>query len=93
LLTNLVSDLQTLLEKADTHRRAGELGPAVQTYLSVLEIDPTNADARSALGPVLVALRSVGPGRPFRPAVWLLAGAGIAAVAFAAGWWTHNLGF
>jgi hypothetical protein len=56
LLADFVTDLKTLLDKADAHRRAGEIAPAVQTYLDVLEVDPTNAEAREALGPVLRAV-------------------------------------
>ena len=58
LLANFVNDLSTLLEKADAHRRAGEIAPAVQAYLDVLEVDPANAVARDALGPVLRAMRT-----------------------------------
>jgi len=53
LLADLVTDVQKLLARAETHRKAGELAPAVETYLAVLDIDPTNVDARAALGPVV----------------------------------------
>jgi|SRR5438094_6284852 len=53
LLADLVADVQKLLARAETHRKAGELAPAVDAYLAVLDVDPTNADARAALGPVL----------------------------------------
>jgi hypothetical protein len=87
LLVDFVTDLKTLLDKADVHRRAGEIAPAVQAYLDVLDVDPANADARAALGPVLVALRSVAPRGRSRSAGWLIAGAVTAAAAFAAGIW------
>jgi hypothetical protein len=58
LLSQFVTDLKTLLNKADAHRKAGEIGAAVQAYLDVLDIDPANADARDALGPVLRAVRT-----------------------------------
>ena len=58
LLVDFVTDLKTMLGKADAHRKAGEIAPAVQTYLDVLEVDPTNAEARAALGPVLRAVRT-----------------------------------
>lgn len=58
LLADFVTDLKTLLDKADAHRRAGEIAPAVQAYLAVLDVDPANETAREVLGPVLLALRS-----------------------------------
>src|SRR6516162_7620657 len=58
LLANFVTDLKTLLETADAHRRAGELAAAVETYLDVLDVDPANAEARAALGPVLRGIRA-----------------------------------
>jgi hypothetical protein len=58
LLSDFVTDLKTLLEKADAQRRAGEIAAAVQSYLAVLEVDPTNAEARGAVGPVLLAVRT-----------------------------------
>jgi hypothetical protein len=59
LLADFVTDLKTLLDKADAHRRAGEIADAVQGYLDVLEVDPTNAVARGGLGPVLLAVRTI----------------------------------
>ncbi|HTK77739.1 MAG TPA: hypothetical protein VL371_20905, partial [Gemmataceae bacterium] len=53
LLADLVGDVQKLLARAETHRKAGELAPAVEAYLAILEVDPSNADARAAIGPVL----------------------------------------
>jgi hypothetical protein len=86
LLADYVGDLQTLLNKAETHRKAGELAAAVETYLAVIEIDPTNAEARSALGPALLAIRTAM--RLERPAKvvrgWLLAVLCVV-LAFAAG--------
>src|SRR5437016_4783341 len=87
LLSGFVTDLKALLDKADAHRRAGEVAPAVQAYLNALEIDPANAEARTALGPILVALRSIAPRSALHPAAWLVAGAGIATAAFAGGIW------
>src|SRR5436309_1166897 len=58
LLADFVTDLKTLLDKADAHRRAGELAAAVQTYLAVLDVDPANAEARAAIGPVLGGIRA-----------------------------------
>jgi hypothetical protein len=57
-LADFVTDLKTLLDKADNHRRAGEIALAVQRYFDVLEVDPTNAEARAALSPFLRAMRS-----------------------------------
>jgi hypothetical protein len=53
LLADLMTDVQKLLARAEAHRKAGELAPAVEAYLAVLEVDPTHADARAAVGPVL----------------------------------------
>src|SRR5262245_35930965 len=53
LLADLVTDAQKLLARAEAHRKAGELAQAVEAYLAVLDVDPTNADARAAVGPVL----------------------------------------
>src|SRR5437763_11642979 len=58
LLTDLVNDVRALLDRAEAHRKAGEIVPAVQTYLAVLDVDPTNAEARAAVGPVLLAVRT-----------------------------------
>jgi hypothetical protein len=74
LLADFESDMQTLLNKAETHRKAGELAAAVETYLAVLETDPANAEAREVLGPALMAIRTASRLEPSRPAVrgWLL---------------------
>ena len=53
LLADLVTDVQNLLARAEKHRKAGELAPAVEAYLAVLEVDPSNTHACAALGPVL----------------------------------------
>ena len=89
LLADFVTDLKTLLDQADAHRRAGEIAPAVQAYLAVLEVDPANATAREALGPIIRAMRTVnefGRARQ-RVATGLFAVlvAGIAVCAFMAG--------
>jgi tetratricopeptide (TPR) repeat protein len=85
LLSAVHMDAHVLLEKADALRAEGQLAPAVQAYLDVLDVDPTNAEARVALGPVLRALRAP---RPASDIAWLLAaGAAIALAAFAAGCW------
>lgn len=75
-------DLQTVLNQAQAHRQAGNIEGAVQAYLQVLEHDPTHAEARQALGPILLALKAPND----RSAAWLATGAVIAAIAFAAGW-------
>jgi hypothetical protein len=84
LLSGLVKETASLLERAERLRQEGQLAPAVLAYLDVLEVDPANPDARAALGPVLRAIRT--PGRESRRSVWMLAGAAIAAAAFAAGY-------
>jgi hypothetical protein len=64
LLADFVTDLRTLLGKADAHRQAGDLAAAVQAYLAVLDVDPANAAARAALGPALLAVRTAGRVEP-----------------------------
>jgi len=85
LLSHFMSDVRTLLEKADSLREQGQFAPAVETYLEVLEADPGNVEARAALGPILRALRVPQPARG--GALLLVTGAAIAAAAFAAGYW------
>jgi hypothetical protein len=87
LLADLMTDVQKLLARAEAHRKAGELAPAVEAYLGVLEVDPTNADARAAVGPVLrgihIAQRVVAmpPGAvPLKHIVVTLGGAAAALV-------------
>jgi hypothetical protein len=58
LLADFVTDLKALLDKADAHRQAGEIAAAVQAYFDVLEVDPSNTQARDALGPVVRAVRT-----------------------------------
>jgi hypothetical protein len=89
LLSDFVSDLQTLLDKADAQRKAGELAAAVESYLAVLEVDPANATARTALGPVLRLVRAAGGQvRSGRGGMILVLSLVLAAAAFAAGWLT-----
>lgn len=57
LLVAYVDDLQGGLERAEALTRAGELGPAVWAYLSVLEVDPDNATARRQVGQVAATVR------------------------------------
>jgi len=78
-------DAHSLLEKADALRTEGQLAPAVQAYLDVLDVDPTNAAARAALGPVLRALRP--PPTATNRLAFMIVGALIAAAGFAAGFW------
>src|SRR4051794_10776669 len=93
LLADFVSDLKTLLDKADAHRKAGDLTAAVQAYLAVLDVDPGNAAARAAVGPALLAVRaSAGIGSPGRagPAIYLLTVIAVAA-ACAAGFFAGRV--
>src|SRR5438270_13694672 len=57
LLVEYVRNLQGGLERAERLTRAGELGPAVWEYLSVLEVDPDNPAARRQVGQVVTAVR------------------------------------
>ena len=73
LLADLMSDVQTLLTRAESHRKAGEIAPAVQAYLTALDVDPTNTEARAAVGPVLLAVRSAARIDPSRASASLAA--------------------
>lgn len=84
LLSGLAGDVRNRLNRADQLRQDGQLAPAVQAYLEVLDLDPGNAEARAALGPVLRALRA--PAREKQNGLWMLVGAAIAAAAFAVGY-------
>jgi len=69
LITEYVKDLQTGIDLADQHTKAGRLGEAVWTYLEVLEIDPDNAVARKQVGRVATAVRqfdNASPGRRWK---------------------------
>jgi hypothetical protein len=66
LLCDYVDHLSDGLTRADALTRAGELGEAMWTYLSVLEVDPDNAIARRQVGQVVTAVRQfddLTPGR------------------------------
>jgi hypothetical protein len=87
LLADLMTDVRKLLDRADSLRKAGELAPAVQAYFDVLDADPTNAEARAAVGPVLRSLRVAGRIGAAPPAgssslhAGLIVGAAVAALA------------
>jgi hypothetical protein len=66
LLVTYVNDLRGGLERAKELTRAGELGPAVWTYLEVLEVDPENATARRQVGQVAAAVRQFDRAAPGR---------------------------
>jgi hypothetical protein len=57
LLVEYVDHLEEGLSRAEALTRAGELGEAVWAYLSVLEVDPDNAEARRQVGQVAAAVR------------------------------------
>ena len=57
LLADVMKNVQTLLDQAGNHAKAGELGAAVKAYLEVLDVDPANQTARAALGDVVTAIR------------------------------------
>ncbi len=57
LLVEYVDHLEDGLAKAERLTRAGRLGEAVWAYLSVLEVDPDNAEARRQVGQVAAAVR------------------------------------
>jgi hypothetical protein len=85
LLSHFMNDVRTQLDRADQLRQDGQLAPAVQAYLDVLEVDPANAEARAALGPILRAVRV--PQSKSAAMLWMITGAAIAAISFAAGYW------
>jgi hypothetical protein len=57
LLVEYVDHLEDGLAKAEQLTRAGQLGEAMWAYLSVLEVDPDNAEARRQVGQVAAAVR------------------------------------
>src|SRR5438552_1425297 len=67
LLVDYVGHLQTGLEQAEALTRAGHLGPAVWTYLSVLEVVQENAIARKQVGQVVTAVRQFDKATRRRP--------------------------
>lgn len=80
-----MADVRTQLDRAEQLRQNGQLAPAVQAYLDVLDIDPANLEARAALGPILRAVRV--PRSKSAAMLAMMAGAAIAAISFAAGYW------
>jgi hypothetical protein len=66
LLVDYVENLREGLAQAEALTRQGELGEAVWSYLTVLEVDPDNATARKQVGKVVTAVRQfdqTAPGR------------------------------
>lgn len=57
LLSDYVNNLQEGLREAEEFTRKGELGEAIWSYLSVLELDPDNPTARQQIGRVVTAVR------------------------------------
>jgi hypothetical protein len=57
LLIEYTDNLQEGIEKAEAAVRSGELGEAVWAYLSVLEVDPDNSEAKRQVGQVAAAVR------------------------------------
>jgi hypothetical protein len=66
LLVDYVEQLRLGVAQAEKLTRAGELGDAVWAYLSVLEVDPDNADARRQVGKVVTAVRQFDQTSPQR---------------------------
>jgi hypothetical protein len=91
LLAEYMTDLRTILDSADAHRRAGAIGPAVSAYCAALDLDPANAEARAALGDVVLALRATQRLDGRRSHGWAVVVLGVivalAAAAFAVGYW------
>src|SRR5262245_58305937 len=57
LLADFQIGIGSGLEGADALTKAGELGKALQAYLAVREIDPTNPTARDCVGQWATAVR------------------------------------
>ncbi|MGE0529557.1 MAG: hypothetical protein AB7P49_21090 [Bdellovibrionales bacterium] len=66
LLVDYVGYLHSGLDQADRLTREGELGKAVWTYLSVLEVDPDNPVARQQVGQIATAVRQFDRSAPGR---------------------------
>src|SRR4051812_28231146 len=66
LLIEYVSGLQGGLQQAERLTRTGQLGPAVWAYLSVLEVEPDNPEARKQVGQVAAAVRQFDRTSPMR---------------------------
>ena len=59
LLADLMSEVEILRTKAHDAKSSGKIGPAIEAYLQMLEIDPTDAEAREAVGESVRAIRTV----------------------------------
>jgi hypothetical protein len=66
LLVDYSSHLQDGLVQAQALTRQGELGEAVWAYLTVLEVDPDNPEARRQVGRVVTAVRQFDRADPGR---------------------------
>jgi hypothetical protein len=66
LLSDLVGNLRSGLDRAETLTRDGRLGDAVWAYLEVLEVDPENPTAREQVGRVVTAVRQFDRAAPGR---------------------------
>lgn len=66
LLMDYVEHLDGGLQRAREQARSGELGQAVWSYLSVLEVDPDNQEARRQVSQVAAAVRQFDRAAPGR---------------------------
>src|SRR5262245_19831030 len=66
LLVDYTSHLQDGLARAQALTRQGELAEAVWAYLTVLEVDPDNPEARRQVGRVATAVRQFDRAAPGR---------------------------
>jgi hypothetical protein len=57
LLADFQAGISSGLARAETLTQAGDFGQALQAYLAVLEVDPTNRTARDRLGQWATAVR------------------------------------
>ncbi len=59
LLADLIGQVESLRARATQAKSAGQIGPAIEAYLQMLEIDPTDAEAKEAVGQSVRAIRTV----------------------------------
>ncbi|MGF1578153.1 MAG: hypothetical protein ACFCD0_02190 [Gemmataceae bacterium] len=91
LLVDYVDELQAGLHDADRSIRAGHLGAAVWSYLSVLELDPDNPVARTQVGQVATAVRQFDRTAPGRRWIGQIRGESPAGGSLLGAWWAQLL--
>ena len=84
ILADTLSRVEQLRARAEESRRAGAMGAAVEAYLEMLELDPTDAEAQAAVGQTLRAMRTVLrlEAKPHSMLAWWIITGLVAATAF-----------